>query len=328
MSETTAVRIHETGGPEALRWEKIQLPPPSPGEVVIRHEAVGLNFIDTYLRSGLYPLGALPAVLGTEGAGVIEELGENTAGMPSFEVGDRVAYGGVLGAYSERRIIAADRLVHLPPKVSAATAAVAVMKGMTAWYLCRRTYRVKPKEAVLVHAAAGGVGSILAQWCRLLGATVIGTAGSQSKAAFARRHGCHHVILYKDEDFVEKVRDLTQGAGVPVVFDGVGKDTFDGSLECLSRFGRLVTFGNASGLVPPFDLLRLSAKGLTIARPSLLPYIEARADLEEATGELFRHIEEGRIKLYTGQRFALKDVTRAHRALESRATEGCTLLLP
>ncbi len=327
---TRAVRIHELGGPEALRWEEVALREPGPGEVMVRHEAVGLNFIDTYHRSGLYPVPALPAVIGMEAAGVVEAVGPALADAdgPAFRPGDRVAYGSVMGGYSERRIIAAHRLVKVPDGVAADDAAAAMLKGMTSWYLCRRTYRVAAGETVLVHAAAGGVGTILSQWCKALGATVIGTVGSAAKGEVARRHGCDHVVLYNDADFVERVRDITGGEGVPVVFDGVGAATFEGSLRCLAKFGMMITFGNASGPVPPFNLLRLSAKCLTVARPSLMPYVERRQDLEEAAGELMGHIGAGAIRITIGQRFALEEAAEAHRALESRNTQGCTVLMP
>ncbi len=302
--------------------------------MLIRHDAVGLNFIDTYHRSGLYPVPSLPTAIGMEGAGVVEEVGPPggagpLAGAgPTFQPGDRVAYGFGLGAYCERRVMPTSQLVRIPDGVDSETAAAAMLKGMTSWYLCRRTYRLSEGETVLVHAAAGGVGTILSQWCKALGATVIGTAGSAEKGEVAREHGCDHVILYKEEDFVERVHEITGGEGVPVVFDGVGKATFDASMECLGRFGMMITFGNASGAVPPLNLLRLSAKGLTVARPSLKPYIERREDLEEAAGELLGHIQAGRIRLTVGQRFPLAEAAEAHRALESRRTQGCTVLLP
>ena len=330
MTTTMAIRIHGLGGPEMLRWEQVPLPEPGPGGVLVRHEAVGLNFIDTYHRSGLYPVPSLPTVIGMEAAGVVEAAGPpaGNGGGPTFQPGDRVAYGSVLGGYCERRVIPADQLVRIPGGVEYEAAAAAMLKGMTSWYLCRRTYRVTAGETVLIHAAAGGVGTILSQWCKALGATVIGTAGTADKGRLAREHGTDHVILYKQEDFVERVREITGGHGVPVVFDGVGKATFDGSMECLSRFGKMITFGNASGPVPPLNLLRLSAKGLSVARPSLKPYIERREDLEEASGELLGHIEAGRIRLTVGQRFPLSEAAEAHRALESRQTQGCTVLLP
>ena len=334
MNTTMAIRIHGLGGPEMLRWEEVTIPDPGPGEVLVRHDAVGLNFIDTYHRSGLYPVPSLPTEIGMEAAGVVEAVGPPggagpmAGARPSFQPGDRVAYGFGLGAYCERRVMPTGQLVRIPDGVDSETAAAAMLKGMTSWYLCRRTYRLSEGETVLVHAAAGGVGTILSQWCHLLGATVIGTAGSAEKGEVAREHGCDHVILYKEEDFVERVREITGGEGVPVVFDGVGKATFDGSMECLGRFGMMITFGNASGAVPPLNLLRLSAKGLSVARPSLKPYIERREDLEEAAGELLGHIQAGRIRVTVGQQFALKDAAEAHRALESRRTQGCTVLRP
>lgn len=328
MNTTMAVRVHELGGPEVLRWEEVALPDPGPGEVLVRHQAIGLNFIDTYHRSGLYPVPSLPTAIGMEGAGVVEAVGPSGGSGPAFKPGDRVAYGFGLGSYSERRVMPTDQLVPIPDGVDSETAAAAMLKGMTSWYLCRRTYRLGAGETVLVHAAAGGVGTILCQWCKALGATVIGTVGSAEKAQVAREHGCDHVILYKEEDFVERVAEMTDGEGVPVVFDGVGKATFDGSMECLSRFGMMITFGNASGAVPPLNLLRLSAKGITVARPSLKPYIDRRPDLEEAAGELLGHIEAGRIRITVGQRFPLAEAAEAHRALESRQTQGCTILVP
>ena len=328
MTTTMAIRIHGLGGPEMMRWEPMPLPEPGPGEVLVRHEAVGLNFIDTYHRGGLYPVPSLPAVLGMEAAGVVEAAGPAAAAGPTFRPGDRVAYGSVLGGYCERRVMPADRLVRIPDGVASEAAAAAMLKGMTSWYLCRRTHRVRADETVLIHAVAGGVGTILCQWCKALGATVIGTAGSAEKGRLAREHGCDHVILYKNDDFVAGVREITGGEGVPVVFDGVGKATFDGSMECLARFGMMITFGNASGPVPPLNLLRLSAGGITVARPSLGPYVERREDLEEASGELFGHLLAGRIRLTIGQRFPLSDAAGAHRALESRNTRGCTILLP
>lgn len=328
MNTTMAVRIHGLGGPEVLRWEETPLPDPGPGEVLVRHEAVGLNFIDTYHRSGLYPVPSLPTAIGMEAAGVVEAAGPPAGEAPVFQPGDRVAYGFGLGSYCERRVMPTGQLVPIPNGVGCETAAAAMLKGMTSWYLCRRTYRLSEGETVLVHAAAGGVGTILSQWCRALGATVIGTVGSAEKGRVAREHGCRHVILYKEENFVERILEITDGRGVPVVFDGVGRATFDGSLKCLARFGMMITFGNASGTVPPFDLLRLSAKGLSVARPSLKPYIERREDLEEAAGELLGHIQARRIRLTIGQRFPLAEAVEAHRALESRQTHGCTVLLP
>lgn len=329
-----AIRIHEPGGPEVLRWERIPVPDPGPGEVLVRHEAIGLNFADTYRRTGFRPVPSMPAVIGVEAAGIVEAVGPREAGTPSdincpnFQPGERVAYGHVLGAYCERRVILADRLIRIPDAIDFETAAAAMLKGTTAWHLCRRACRLRAGEPVLVHAAAGGMGTILAQWCKALGATVIGTAGSSEKARVAREHGSDHVILYEEEDFVERVHEITGGEGVPVVFDGVGAATFDGSLECLSRFGMMIALGNASGAVPPFNLLRLSAKCLTVARPFVIPQVQRRENLVEAAGELFGHVEAGRIRITIGQRFPVAEAARAHRALESRRTWGCTVLLP
>ena len=336
---TRAIQIHRTGGPDVLSWEEVPLPDPGPGQALGRQTAVGLNFIDTYHRSGLYPVPELPAIVGMEAAGVVEAVGDGVGeavghgaadhpSAPSPAPGDRVAYVGELGAYAERRVVPADQLVPIPDGVSDEVVATALLKGMTAWYLVRRTHRLRAGETVLVHAAAGGVGTILSQWCKLLGAKVIGTVGSRAKGEIARAHGTDHVVHYDEEDFVERVLALTDGEGVPVVYDGVGAATFDGSLECLARFGMMITFGNASGAVPPFNLLRLAAKGLSVARPSLKPYVERPEDLREAAGELLGHIEAGRIRLTIGQRFPLREAARAHAALESRETTGCTVLVP
>ena len=329
-----AIRIHRPGGPKVLRWERVPVPRPRPGEVLVRHEAIGLNYADTYRRSGFYPVSSLPAIIGVEAAGVVEAVGPGAAGAasgvdrPGFRPGERVAYGYVPGAYCERRVVPADRLVRIPGVIDSETAAAAMLKGTASWHLCRRICRPRVDEPVLVHAAAGGMGTILAQWCKALGATVIGTAGSSEKGRVAREHGCDHVILYEEEDFVERVREITGGEGVPVVFDGVGAATFDGSLKCLSRFGMMIVLGNASGAVPPFDLLRLSAGCLTVARPSIMPQVERREDLKEAAGELFRHVETGRIRVTIGQRFPLAEAAEAHRALAARRTRACTVLLP
>ena len=323
-----AIRIHRLGGPELLRWEEIAIADPGPGEVLVRQEAVGLNYADTYRRRGIYPLESLPAVIGVEAAGVVEAVGPRADDDPVFRPGDRVAYGGVQGAYCERGVIPAHRLVRIPDGIDFENAAAVILKGMTSWYLCRRTYRLSAGETVLVHAAAGGVGTILSQWCKALGAVVIGTAGSAEKARMARENGCDHVILYEEEEFVERVREVTGGKGVPVVFDGVGAATFEGSLRCLSSFGTMISYGNASGVVPPFQILRLMDKCLTLARPSVIAHVERRTDLEAATGALFGHIEAGRIRVAIGQRFPLAEAAEAHRALESRRTRGCTVLLP
>ncbi|HRZ08053.1 MAG TPA: quinone oxidoreductase, partial [Candidatus Competibacteraceae bacterium] len=272
-----AIRIHQYGGPEALRWEEVEVGDPGPGQLRVRHGAVGLNYIDVYHRTGLYPLPSLPWTLGMEGAGQVEAVGE---GVTEFKVGDRVAYASPpVGAYAEARLIAADRVVALPDAIDDRTAAAMMLQGMTAQYLLRRTYRVQPGDAILLHAAAGGVGLIASQWARHLGAIVIGTVGSDEKAELARAHGCHHVVVYSRENFVERVREITGGQGVAVVYDSVGKETFMGSLDCLRPLGMMVSFGNASGPVPPFDPGILAAKGsLFLTRPTLMTYTAQRPD--------------------------------------------------
>ena len=321
-----AIRIHQTGGPEVLCWEEVDVPAPAAGEVTVRHLAVGLNFIDTYHRTGLYPL-PLPAGIGLEGAGVVEAVGD---GVTEVKVGDRVAYaGGPVGAYSEVRNIPAHRLLRLPDAIPFNTAAAMMLQGLTAAYLLRRTYRVQPGDAVLIHAAAGGVGLIACQWAKALGATVIGTVGSPAKAELARAHGCDHVINYSTENFTQRVREITGGEGVPVVYDGVGKDTFMGSLDSLRPLGMLVTYGNASGPVPPFDLLLLSQKGsLFVTRPTIVHYTAKRADLEALGTELFDVVGSGKVRIEVNQTYALKDAAQAHRDLEARKTTGSTILLP
>ena len=321
-----AVRIHEVGGPEVLRWEEVMVGEPGPGEVRLRQHAVGLNYIDTYHRSGLYPLPALPAVLGVEGAGVVEAVGPEVTGL---KPGDRVAYAGPLGGYAEVRLIPAARLVVLPDWLDFIQAAAMMLQGMTAEFLLRRVYRVQPGDAVLVQAAAGGVGLLLCQWASRLGATVIGTVSTEEKAELARRHGAHHVILYSRENFVERVRVLTGGAGVAVVYDGVGRSTFLGSLDCLRPRGMMVSFGQASGAIPPFDPALLGAKGsLFLTRPSLFTYTASRADLEASAAELFAAVRDGALKVEVNQTFPLSETMAAHRALEGRATTGATVLLP
>ena len=322
---TQAIRIHRFGGPEVLQWEEIPLPPPAPGEVTIRQTAVGLNFIDTYHRSGLYPL-ALPAGIGTEAAGLVEVLG---AGVGGIAVADRVAYAGLPpGAYAQRRNWPADRLVKLPATISDEVAASAMLKGLTAWYLLRRSYRVQPGDAILLHAAAGGTGTLLSQWAAALGATVIGVVGSAAKAELARAHGCAVTVLADDPDFVKKVRELS-GGGVAVVYDSVGRDTFFRSLDSLLKHGTMVTFGNASGPVEPFSPMELAKRGsLHLTRPSLFDFIATRADLEAGTGELFDLIVRGAVRIAIGQRYPLKDAARAHRDLEGRRTTGATVLEP
>lgn len=326
MTTTHAIRIAETGGPEVLRWQVIDLPPLAPGEVRVRHTAIGLNFIDTYFRTGLYPT-TLPAVLGSEAAGVVEAIGE---GVTLVAKGDRVAYAnGPLGAYAEVRNIPASHLVRLPAKIDDATAAAAMLKGMTAQYLVRRTYPVQKGDTILVHAAAGGVGLILCQWAKHLGATVIGTVGSEEKAKLAREHGCDHVVFYRTEDVAARVRAITGGAGVPVVYDSVGKDTFAASLDCLRPRGLMVTFGNSSGPVGPFDPRVLAQKGsLFLTRPTLGDYVRARADLEATASELFDVIASGVVRVRVAQTYPLRDAERAHRDLEDRKTTGSTVLLP
>jgi NADPH2:quinone reductase len=319
-----AIRIHETGGPEVLRWEEVEVGRPGPGEALLRQTAVGLNFIDTYHRTGLYPL-PLPAVLGMEGAGVVEEVG---AGVSEVKPGDRVAYAGVLGAYTERRLIAADRLVPLPDGVSDIQAAAMMLKGMTAEYLLRRTHRVQRGETILVHAAAGGVGLIMCQWAKHLGATVIGTVGSDEKAELARANGCDHPIVYTRENFTERVRALTGGAGVPVVYDSVGKDTFLTSLDCLHPRGLMVTFGNASGAVPPFSIGLLAQKGsLFLTRPVLMAYTAKREDLLASARALFEVVASGVVKIKLERTWPLEAAAAAHRELEGRRTTGSTVFI-
>ncbi|OGA87345.1 MAG: quinone oxidoreductase [Betaproteobacteria bacterium RIFCSPLOWO2_12_FULL_66_14] len=320
------IRIHQPGGPEVMQWEEVALGEPGPGEARIRHKAVGLNFVDTYQRSGLYKV-PLPSGLGSEGAGVVEAVGP---GVSFVKPGDRVAYnGGPLGAYSEARIMPAERLIVLPENISFETGAAMMLKGLTVQYLLRSTYPVKPGETILWHAAAGGVGLIACQWAKALGVTVIGTVGSEEKGALAKAHGCTHVINYARENFVEKVKQLTGGKGVPVVFDSVGKDTFMGSLDCLQPRGLMVSFGNASGAVPPFDPVILSLKGsLYLTRPTAVTYFAARADLEKGSAELVDMITSGKVKIEINQRYPLKDVAQAHCDLQARKTTGSTILIP
>ncbi len=322
---TKAIRIHEYGGPEAMRWEDVEVGAPEPGQVRIKHSAIGLNYIDTYQRSGLYPL-PLPLTLGMEGAGVVEALGE---GVSSLAVGDRVAYPAPVGSYCEVRLAPADRMVKLPDAIADRTAAAMMLQGLTVQYLIRQTHRVEAGETVLLHAAAGGIGLIACQWLKHLGATVIGTVSSAEKAALAKAHGCAHTINYRDEDFVEKVEEITGGAGVPVVYDGIGKDTFEGSLKCLAPLGLMVTFGNASGPVPAFELGRLGGLGsLFVTRPTLMTYAAKRADLEAMSEELFEVVLSGAVKIEINQTYPLAETAQAHRDLEARKTTGSTVLLP
>lgn len=323
---TKAIRVHEPGGPEVMRWEELDSAAPGPGEVLVRHTAVGLNYIDTYHRSGLYPL-PLPTGLGSEGAGVVEAVGPSVSDL---RVGDRVAYGNTApGAYAEKRLVPADRLVKVPSSISDEQAAAIMLKGMTAQYLLRRTYRVKAGDTILVHAAAGGVGLILCQWARHLGATVIGTVGSEEKGELARAHGCAHVINYRVASFPQAVKQITDGKGVPVVYDGVGKDTFNDSLDSLATFGLMVSYGNASGAVPPFNIASLAQKGsLFLTRPTLFTYVQKREDLLATAEDLFGVVSMGAVKVEINQRYALKDAAQAHRDLESRTTTGSSILLP
>ena len=321
-----AIRFHATGGPEVMQWEEVEVGEPGPGQARVRNTAVGVNYIDTYHRGGLYPL-PLPSGLGNEAAGVVEAVG---AGVDWVKPGDRVATGtGPLGAYSTARIVQADRLVKLPDGIDDRTAAAIMLKGLTAQYLLRQTYRLQGGETILFHAAAGGVGLIACQWARALGVTMIGTVGSDEKAALAREHGCTHTIVYTRENFVERVKAITGGKGVPVVYDGIGKDTFPASLDCLSPRGMFVSYGNASGPVAAFNLGMLAQKGsLYATRPTLVTYAADRASLNAMASELFAMIESGKIKADINQTFALKDAADAHRALQGRQTTGSTLLLP
>lgn len=323
---TYAICIHEHGGPEVLRWEEVAVGDPGPGEVRLKQRAVGLNYIDVYHRSGLYPVAKLPAVIGMEGVGEVTAVGPD---VTEFQPGDRVAYASPMGSYAEERLIAADRVVRLPDAIDDRTAAAMMLQGMTAQYLLRQTFRVESGQTVLIHAAAGGVGTIATQWARHLGATVIGTVGSPEKAAIAAANGCHHVIDYTVEDFVARVREITGGAGVPVVYDGVGRSTFDGSLDCLKPRGLMVAFGNASGAVPPFDILRLAQKGsLYLTRPTTSHYIGSRAGLEAASSDLFEVVRSGAVRIAIGQSYPLAEAATAHRDLEARRTTGASILLP
>ncbi|SNS62084.1 MULTISPECIES: quinone oxidoreductase [unclassified Azospirillum] len=322
---THAIRVHSHGGPETLRWEPVTVGQPAAGEVLIEHKAVGLNFIDVYFRTGLYPA-PLPFTPGMEGAGVVLAVGP---GVDYLAPGDRVGYGNSpLGAYAEQRLIPADRLIKLPDWLDDETAAAMLLQGLTAQYLLRQTYVVKPGDTILIHAAAGGVGLLVCQWAKALGATVIGTVGSAEKAALAQAHGCHHTILYRQEDVVARVRELTGSKGVDVVYDSIGKDMFDRSLDCLKRRGLMVSFGNASGPVPPVDISILNKKGgLFITRPSLGHYAGTRDEMLAMADDLFAVVKDGTVKVNINQRFALQDAAEAHRALESRATTGATVLV-
>ena len=323
---TKAMRIHQTGGPEVMRWEDVEVGEPGPGQIRIRHTAIGLNYLDTYHRSGVYPL-PLPSGIGSEGAGVVTAVGQ---GVKEFKKGDRVAYASPpVGAYSEERLMPADRVVKIPAGISDRTAAAMMLKGMTAQYLIRRTYKVKKGETVLFHAAAGGVGLIACQWLRALGVKVIGTVGSKEKAALAKKHGCTWPIVYTEEDFLEAVKKITKGKGVPVVYDGVGKAVFMKSLDALSPRGLIVNFGNASGVVDPVPPGILAAKGsIYLTRPTLVTHVATRKDLVATANDLFKMVKSGKVKIRIDQEYALKDAARAHVDLESRRTTGSTILIP
>ncbi len=322
---TKAVRFHRTGGPEVLQLDEVEVGQPGPGQARVRHTAIGVNFVDTYQRSGLYPM-QLPQIAGNEAAGVVEAVG---AGVKGLKPGDRVVYTGLVGSYAEARLAPADRLVKLPKGISDEQAASMFLKGMTVHYLVHRTYKVKRGETVLWHAAAGGVGLIACQWLRKLGVKVIGTAGSDEKAALAKAHGCTYVINYARENFVERVKEITKGKRVRVVYDPVGKSTWEGSLDCLQPFGLLVSFGNASGPVPPVNLGVLSQKGsLYVTRPTLFNHIAARADLERSANALFSVVKSGKVKIETTKRYRLAEAQQAHRDLEGRKTTGSIILLP
>ena len=322
---THAIRFHQTGGPEVLKWEEVQVGKPGPGEARIRHTAVGLNFIDIYNRSGLYPV-QLPSGLGGEGAGVVEEVG---SGVTDLKPGDRVAYGNSpVGAYSEARLIPADRLLKVPDGIDDKTAAAMMLKGLTAQYLIRQTYRVKAGDTILLHAAAGGVGLILSQWAKHLGATVIGTVGSDEKAKLAKAHGCAHTIVYTKEDFVKRVEEITGGKKCPVVYDSVGKDTFLKSLDCLAPLGIAALFGQSSGSVEPFNLGLLAAKGsLYVTRPTLFTYAAKRENLVAMANELFDVVKSGAVKIEVNQTYRLKYAAKAHADLAARKTTGSTVFL-
>ncbi|MEM7249838.1 MAG: quinone oxidoreductase [Pseudomonadota bacterium] len=323
---SNAIQVHQTGGPEAMQWERVDVPSPGAGEVTVSHKAVGLNYIDVYFRTGAYPAPAMPLTPGMEGAGVVEATGDGVSGL---SVGDRVAYAGVLGAYAETRNIAAERVVTIPDGVSDEQAAAMMLQGMTTQYLLKRSYAVQPGDTILVHAAAGGVGLIACQWAKALGATVIGTVGNEEKAALAQANGCDHPIIYTRENFVERVKALTDGEGVPVVYDSVGKDTFEGSLDCLRPLGMMVSYGQSSGKIDAFDIGVLSAKGsLFLTRPTLMTYIAKRSDLEATANDLFDVVANGTVKISVNQTFPLADASAAHRALEGRQTTGSTVLLP
>ena len=322
---TKAIRIHANGGPEVMLWEDVPTPEPGPNEALIKHEAIGLNFIDVYFRTGLYKAPNMPLIIGQEGAGTVVAVGAN---VTSVAAGDRVAYAGPLGGYATERAIPADRLVKLPDSIDFQTGAAMMLQGMTAQYLLRRTYTVKAGDTIVVHAAAGGVGLIMCQWAKHLGATVIGVVSSEEKAALARAHGAAHTVI-GHATLVQEVKRITGGAMVPVVYDSVGKDTFNASLDSLAPLGLMASYGNASGPVPPFDLGILAAKGsLYLTRPTLATYTAKRADLERVAADLFDVVGSGAVKIQVNQTFPLKEASAAHIALEARQTTGSTVLIP
>ena len=322
---TKAIRIHANGGPEVMRWEDVPTPEPAAGQALIAHEAVGLNYIDVYFRNGLYKAPSMPLIIGMEGAGTVVSVG---ADVTTVKPGDRVAYAGPIGAYAAKRVIAADRLVLLPDAIDARTGAAMMLQGLTAQYLLRRTHRVQPGDTVVVHAAAGGVGLIMCQWARHLGVRVIGVVSTEAKAELARENGATHVVVGTDT-LAAEVRRVTDGAMVPVVYDSTGRDSFAASLDCLAPLGTMVTFGNASGPVPPVEPSLLTTKGsLFLTRPSLATYTAKRADLEAMAAELFEVVASGAVQIRINQTFALSDAADAHRVLDARETTGSTVLIP
>ncbi len=323
---TYAICVTEVGGPEVLKWQEVEVGEPGAGEVKIRHHAVGLNYIDVYFRTGAYPAAGLPFTPGMEAAGDVLAVG---AGVDDLKVGDRVAYAGAIGSYAQERLAPADKMVKLPNAISYEQGAAMMLQGMTARYLLRKTYDVGPDTTLLFHAAAGGVGLLACQWAAHLGATIIGTVGSEEKAELARKNGCTHTILYRDEDFVERVKELTGGKGVDVVYDAIGKDTFPGSLDCLKPLGLWASFGASSGPVDDFNIGILGQKGSLFAtRPSLFAYVSTRKDLVETAQDLFDVVEQGHVKISINQRYDLKDAAQAHTDLEARKTTGSTILIP
>lgn len=320
---TNAIRIHETGGPEVMKWEAVEVGNPSPGQVRIKQGAVGLNYIDVYFRTGTYPQDTIPFTPGMEGAGEVTAVGE---GVTDFKPGDRVGYAMALGAYAEERLAPAERLVKLPDSIDDKTGAAMMLKGMTASYLLRRTYKVKAGETILFHAAAGGVGLIVCQWAKHLGATIIGTVGSDEKAELAKAHGCTHTVNYKTENFVDRVNELTNGEGCDVVYDSVGKDTFPASLDCVKDFGLWATFGQSSGPLPELNMGLLAQKGsLCATRPTLATHIATRERLDELSGALFDVVQSGAVKIEINQTYPLSDAVQAHKDLEGRKTTGSTV---